>query len=198
MVLRSPTVARHTARTAGWWYVANIVTGSIAAVLPMRKMQTLASTANLLATIAYVVVTILLFQLFKPVNKRVSLVAALFSFLGCLAAFIDVFRRPPEHISPLMFFGAYCLRLGYLIVRSWFLPRILGVFLAIGGLGWLTFVLPSLSKQLFPYNMVPGIVSETLFTIWLVMPSVNEVQRQSQASGASMSRVRNSVSASGV
>jgi hypothetical protein len=26
----------------------------------------------------------------------------------------------PKQISPLMFFGAYCLFLGYLIVRSWF------------------------------------------------------------------------------
>jgi hypothetical protein len=83
-----------------------------------------------------------------------------------------------------MLFGAYCLCLGYLIVRSWFLPKILGVFLAIGGLGWLTFALPSLSKQLFPYNMAPGIISETLFTIWLVIPSVNEARWQSQARAA--------------
>lgn len=184
MVPRLSTGVRHLARTAAWWYVANIVSGSIAAVLSMRKMQALANTANLLATIAYVVVTILLFQLFRPVSKRVSLVAALFSFLGCLAAFIDIFRPLPEHISPLMFFGAYCLCLGYLIVRSWFLPRVLGVFLAIGGLGWLTFALPSLSKQLFPYNMAPGIVSETLFTIWLIIPSVNEARWLSQARAA--------------
>lgn len=184
MVLRLPTGAKHVARTAAWWYVANIVTGSIVAVLSMRKMQALANTANVLATIAYIVVTILLFHLFRPVNKRVSLVAALFSFLGCLAAFTDIFGRLPKDISPLMFFGVYCLCLGYLILRSWFLPKILGVFLAIGGLGWLTFALPSLSKQLFPYNMAAGIISETLFTIWLIIPSVNEARWQSQARAA--------------
>lgn len=184
MVLKPSAGARHLARTAGWWYAANIVTGATAAVFSMRKMQAFANAASLLATIAYVVVTILLFQLFRPVNRPVSLVAGVFSFLGCIASVIDMFGRLPKQISPLMFFGAYCLCLGYLIVRSWFLPKSLGVFLTIGGLGWLTFALPSLSKQLFPYNMAPGIISETLFTLWLLIPSVNEVRWQSQARAA--------------
>lgn len=184
MLWESSSGARHLARTAGWWYVANIVTGATAAVLSMRKMQAFGNTANLLATIAYAVVTVLLFQLFRPVSKRISLVAAFCSFLGCIAAFIDMFGYLPKQISPLMFFGAYCLCLGYLIMRSWFLPRILGVFLAIGGLGWLTFAVPSLSKQIFPYNMGPGIISETLFTLWLVIRGVNEVRWQDQARAA--------------
>lgn len=184
MLRESSSGARHLARTAGWWYVANIVTGATAAVLSMRKMQALGNTANLLATIAYAVVTVLLFQLFRPVSKRISLVAAFCSFLGCIAAFIDMFGYLPKQISPLMFFGAYCLCLGYLIMRSWFLPRILGVFLAIGGLGWLTFAVPSLSKQIFPYNMGPGIISETLFTLWLVIRGLNEVRWQDQARAA--------------
>ena len=101
--------ARHLARTAGWWYVANIVTGATAAVWSMRKMQAVASTFNLLATVAYVFVTILLFQLFRPVSRRVSLVAALFSSLGCIAALIDILGRLPKSISPLMFFEVYYL-----------------------------------------------------------------------------------------
>ena len=150
----------------------------------MRKMQAVASTFNLLATVAYIVVTILLFQLFRPVSKRVSLVAALFSFLGCITALIDTFGRLPKNISPLMFFGVYCLLIGYLIMGSWFLPKILGAFLAIGGLGWLTFALPSLSIQLFPYNMAPGILSETLFTLWLIIPGLNEARWRDQARAA--------------
>ena len=118
-------------------------------------MRAFANAANLLATIAYVVVTILLFQLFRPVNKRVSLVAAFFSFLGCIASLIDMFGRLPKQISPLMFFGAYCLCLGYLIVRSRFLPKILGVFLTIGGLGWLTFALPSFIEAAFSIQHGP-------------------------------------------
>ena len=184
MVLTPSKGARHLARTAGWWYAANIVTGATAAVLSMRNLQGFADITNAIATIVYIVVTILLLKLFRPVSGRVSLIASLFSFLGCIASFIDMFGRLPKHISPLTFFGAYCLTLGYLIVRSWFLPKILGVFLAIGGLGWLTFAFPALSKQLFPYNMGPGVISETLFTLWLIIRGSDEARWQAQAEAA--------------
>jgi hypothetical protein len=58
------------------------------------------------------------------------------------------------------------------------------VFLAIGGLGWLTFALPTLSKQLFPYNMAPGVLGETLFTLWLIVPGLNGARWRDQARGA--------------
>jgi hypothetical protein len=165
--------------------VANIVTGATAAVWSMRKVHAVANTFNLLATVAYVFVTILLFQLFRPVSRRVSLVAALFSFVGCIAALIDTLGRLPKNISPLMFFGVYCLLIGYLIMGSWFLPKILGVFLAIGGLGWLTFALPLLSKQLFPYNMAPGILTKRNIVQPLAyIPGLNEARWRDQARAA--------------
>jgi hypothetical protein len=36
-------------------------------------------------------------------------------------------------VSPLLFFGPYCLLIGYLIFSSTFLPRVLGVFMAFAG-----------------------------------------------------------------
>jgi hypothetical protein len=59
-----------------------------------------------------------------------------------------------------VFFGLYCLLIGYLILRSTFLPRFLGVLMALGGLGWLTFLSPALSSKLSPWNMAPGILGE--------------------------------------
>ncbi len=83
----------------------------------------------------------------------------------------------------LVFFGFYCLMIGFLIVRSTFLPRILGVLMAIAGLGWLTFLSPPLANQLAPYNLLPGIVGEGLLTLWLLVMGVN-VQRWHEQVGA--------------
>jgi hypothetical protein len=59
--------------------------------------------------------------------------------------------------------------IGWLVIRSTFLPRILGVLMIFGGLGWLTFLFPPLARSLSPYNMAPGILGETILTFWLLI-----------------------------
>ena len=85
----------------------------------------------------------------------------------------------------MVFFQA-CLLIGYLIFRSSFLPRILGVLMAFGGLGWLTGSLanllsPPLANQMFPYIMLPGLLGEGSLTIWLLVAGVNAQRWQEQA-----------------
>ena len=78
----------------------------------------------------------------------------------------------------------------YLILRSTFLPRILGVLLAIEGLGYLinsftAFLAPALQARISPYFMVTGI-GEVALCLWLLLMGVN-VQRwkeQASATGA--------------
>jgi hypothetical protein len=70
--------------------------------------------------------------------------------------------------AALAFFGCYCLLIGYLVYRSVFLPRALGVLMAIGGIGWLTFLWAPLASALYPYVLAPGILGEGALTLWLL------------------------------
>jgi len=73
----------------------------------------------------------------------------------------------------LVFFGFYCLLIGYLIFRSAFLPRMLGVLMAFAGLAWLTFLSPQLANTLSPYNRAVGVLGEGSLTLWLLAIGVN-------------------------
>jgi len=76
----------------------------------------------------------------------------------------------------LVFFGMFNLLIGYLIFKSTFLPRILGVLMALSGLAWMTFLWPSLAKHLLTYIEVVGIAAEASLMLWLLVKGVN-VQR---------------------
>src|SRR5204863_8676092 len=132
----------------------------------------------------YVVVAVVFYGLFKVVDASLSMIAALFSLLGCAISAADVFHHvsyPVRVVNPLALFGVYCLRIGYLIFRSTFLPRILGVLMAFGGLSWLTFISPELANYLSPYNLAPGILGEGALTVWLLLFGVNTERWKEQA-----------------
>jgi hypothetical protein len=175
---------RRKARLAGLFYALNIVTGSLSLFFAGRGLATYGDAANLVAAACYLVVTLLFYELFRPVSRSVSLIAACFSLVGCVLSVLAVFGASPG-ISPLAFFGAYCLLIGYLILRSAFLPAVLGILMMIGGLGWLTFLSPTLAGQLKPFNLLPGVIGETVLTVWLLVKGVVVQRWWAQASTSS-------------
>src|SRR5436305_7677515 len=101
MILTQPTARispRLTARMAGFAYLITFVAGSLALVLEDGKL-----VANLIATGAYVVVSVLFYVLFKPVNKNVSLTAAIISLAACTCGLLLILQIITSSISNLVF-----------------------------------------------------------------------------------------------
>lgn len=81
----------------------------------------------------------------------------------------------------LIFFGCECITLGYLIFRSGYLPRILGVLMPLAGLSYLTnsfalLLVPAVAAKLFPAILLPAFVAETSLCLWLLVKGVNVPQ----------------------
>ena len=197
-----------------------VISGDAAAtatnILAQEALYRLGWASNLIATACYIVVTALFYDLFKPVNRSVSLTAAFFSVVGCaLGALSGVFQLAPlaalggaQYLSVftveqlqalallllklqahaynigLVFFGFYCILIGYLIFRSLFLPRILGALMVFAGLGWLTFLSPPLANHLSPYILAPGLLGEGSLMLWLLVIGVNAQRWKEQAGAA--------------
>jgi hypothetical protein len=185
-------------------------------ILAHHPLFRLGLATGLIATACYIAVTALFYDLFKPVNRSLSLLAAFFSLVGCaISAFGSLFQLVPfvvlggsQYLSVfkmeqlravalmflelntqaaniyLVFFGFYDLLIGYLIFRSAFLPRILGVPMALAGLGWLTFLSAPLANYLSPYILVLGFLAELALCLWLLVMGVNVQRRKEQASAA--------------
>jgi hypothetical protein len=81
-----------------------------------------------------------------------------------------------------IFSGLWLLPLGYLVFKSGFLPRILGVLLIIGGFGYLIDVFAGF---LFPgSNLSIGLITglaEIMFLLWLLVKGVNVEQWEKRA-----------------
>jgi hypothetical protein len=170
---------RFKARTAGVLSLLSL----LAAVFGEFIVPRFEITGDLLSVSGNIVVTLLLYDIFKPVNRGLSLVAASFNLVGLTCGAL---RWNPQGVDiPVVFDGFSCLLIGYLIFRSSFLPRILGLLMAVGGLSWLTFLSPPFAKHLSPYNLAFGILGQESVMLWLLVMGVN-VQRWKQQTNAAV------------
>ena len=94
--------------------------------------------------------------------------------LNALAMFFLELRKYGTYIPQLLSF--WVLLLGYLVFRSGFMPRILGILLMLGGLCYtvtavLYFLFPSFDATIFGLF---AFIAEALFYLWLLIKGVKD------------------------
>lgn len=83
----------------------------------------------------------------------------------------------------MVFFGLNTLVTGYLVLRSAFLPRALGVVSVVGGLGWLLYLYEPLAHRLESWIVGVGIIGALVMVLWFLVKGVDE-QRWKQQAGS--------------
>jgi hypothetical protein len=165
--------------------------------------------AELVILLSEVVLSVLLYVLLKPVNKTLSLVAAvsrlamttihgvnlLNHFIVLLllggAGYLTIFQ--PNQLQALVtlfldsynygytigivFFTLHTFTLAYLIFKSGYFPKILGILFMIAAFGYL---IDSFSHVLIPdyktgpvYLALPIAIAEIAFPLWLLIKGIN-------------------------
>lgn len=84
----------------------------------------------------------------------------------------------------LVFFGVQCLLVGYLVRRSGYFPRTLGLLMQVVGVCYLVnsfamFVHPPLQAVLFPAILLPAFIGEGAMSLWLLIKGVDRTKWQS-------------------
>lgn len=170
-------------------------------------------TVYLLEMTCQITAAVLSYQLLRPVNRTVALLALFLEITGCaIKVCARVFFIAPLSVlgssallkafsveqlqsvalimlkvndqgagAALGFFGFSSLLGGYLIFRSTFLPRWLGVLSFVAGLGWLTYLYRPLGDLAFPIVALVGLLGSAVTIFWLLVFSVNEERWIQQA-----------------
>ena len=172
------TSPRFKARMAGVLYFFSLLTAGVTETFVHGRLN---YAGGYIAIAGMAAMTLLSYDIFKPVNRSISMLAVFFAFVGLS---FEALRLQPQGLNlALVFHGFYCLLIGYLIFRSSFLPRILGALMGFAALGWLTFLSNSLVHYLSPYNLASGLLGDVSLYLWFLAMGVN-VQRWKEQAGA--------------
>ena len=152
--------------------------------------------AEIVLLICAIAVLAILYALLRDVNRELAILAVMLNLvsiaieaIGALSLiqavfpFGDVFTMAAvrTHANAfgvsLIFFGCFCLVIGYLIFRSGLFPKAIGVLMQIAGACYLInsfalIVSPALARNLFPAILGPSFICELTFALYLTIKGV--------------------------
>ena len=91
----------------------------------------------------------------------------------------------------LLVFGVVCLPLGWLIYHSAFLPRAIGVLMALAGFGYLVgtgsaLFVPALARVVLPWVLAAPLIGEASFCLWLIFRGVDVAAWRARRAGPAL------------
>jgi Domain of unknown function (DUF4386) len=142
-----------------------------------RNLILLAVFFNLVAIIIEAATTMRLLEALFPLGNAGYLKAFTPEQLYALASLSLKSHGYGFGVS-LLFFGCFCVIVGYLIFRSGYLPKTIGILMQVAGVCYLTnsFALilsPAVANRLFPAILVPAFIGEVSLCLWLLVKGMN-------------------------
>ena len=159
---------RFQAKTAGVLSVLTVLTAAFAEFYVRGNLNV---TGSLISVSAMIAATLLFHDTVSRLSRRSLLLAGFFNLVGL--AFELLRLRPHATNIAVVFNGFFCILIGCLVFKSTFASRILGVWMALCGLGWLTLLSSPLATNLSPYNLALGILGEGSVCLWILVMGVN-------------------------
>jgi hypothetical protein len=169
------------ARTAGALFLLLVLTAAFTEFFARGRLNLAAEiAAGVIEASCMIAVTLLLYDIFRPVDRHLSLLAACVNFVGLV---LELLQFLPHGVNLGMgLHGLYWILIGYLIFRSTFLPRILSVLTVIAGLCWLTFLSPVLTDYSSPYILALAFIAEASVFLWLLVMGLNAPKSEEKES----------------
>ena len=156
------TRSRRAARLAGRLYVVYFVLAVAGAALGSLEL-------SLVGTAAYLLLAVQLYRFVAPVDRRVAFVLLPLAALGCVIQGAGMIEADGSlQRLALVFFALFLVALGYLVARSGFMPRAIGVYLLLAGLAWCTVVIPGMPSPIALILMAFGGFAELVLALWLL------------------------------
>jgi hypothetical protein len=204
---------RRLARIYGALYLVNIVAGAFAlGIVPSllvvsgdpsataHNIQThellyrSGFVAHLVITVTNVPGAVIFYELMKVVNRRLALLDMVFGLVATALEAASLIAAPGDLSASgysvyTVFYGVDFFVVAYLIVNSTFLPRAIGVLLAIDGLCYLVnsfvaLLAPGFAVHLTPWIQLPILPAEGSLCLWMLLAGVDVERWREQASAA--------------